>query len=65
MTGGFTMGKQSVWKSYDQKELKEVNAVCERYKTCLDAGKTERECVKLGKKMADTCKIVKTDSTII
>ena len=48
------MGKQSVWKSYDQKELKEVNAVCERYKTCLDAGKTERECVKLGKKMADT-----------
>ena len=31
------MGKQSVWKSYDQNELKEVNAVCERYKTCLDA----------------------------
>ena len=24
------------------------------YKECLDIGKTERECVKLGKKMADT-----------
>ena len=46
------MGKQSVWKSYDQKELKEVNAVCERYKTCLDAGKTERECVALAVEMA-------------
>lgn len=46
------MGKQSVWKSYDQKALKEVNAVCERYKTCLDAGKTERECVALAVEMA-------------
>lgn len=52
MTGGFAMRKQSVWKSYDQKELKEVNAVCERYKTCLDAGKTERECVALAVEMA-------------
>ena len=47
------MGKQSVWKSYDQKELKEVNAVCERYKTCLDAGKTEREC------SSNICRIAK------
>lgn len=46
------MGKQSVWKSYDQKELKEVDAVCERYKTCLDVGKTERECVALAVEMA-------------
>ena len=32
-----------------KKELHEIN---EKYKACLDAGKTERECVKLAVEMA-------------
>ena len=57
--------KKNLWSSYDEAAKKELHEINEKYKACLDAGKTERECVKLGKKMADTCKIVKTDSTII
>ena len=46
------MEKENVWKSYGEKEMKELNTVCERYKQCLNAGKTERECVSLTVEMA-------------
>ncbi len=46
------MEKKSVWSSYDAAELEKLNQVNESYKECLDAGKTERECVRLGIQMA-------------
>lgn len=46
------MEKKSVWSSYDAAELEKLNQVNELYKECLDAGKTERECVRVAIKMA-------------
>lgn len=51
--GGVLVEKKNVWESYGETELREVDEVSERYKMCLDAGKTERECVSLAKKMAE------------
>lgn len=46
------MGKESVWGNYMEEDLQELDAICEKYKACLDLGKTERECVTLAVKMA-------------
>lgn len=47
------MNEKSLWEIYDEKQLAEMESVADRYKTCLDAGKTERECVRLSVKMAE------------
>lgn len=47
------MKRENAWLSYGEEEIKELEAISERYKKCLDAGKTERECVKLLKTMAE------------
>lgn len=41
------MERKNVWKTYSSAQLAELDKVNEDYKTCLDAGKTERECVRL------------------
>ena len=41
------MDRENVWKKYAASELAELNTINDRYKACLDEGKTERECVKL------------------
>lgn len=46
------MKNENVWKKYGEKELKELHEISERYKKCLNLGKTERECVKLTVEMA-------------
>ena len=46
------MAKENVWTTYNEAQLAEVQAVGERYKECLDKGKTERECVDLTIEMA-------------
>ncbi len=38
---------KNVWESYDEKALKELDLINERYKDCLNRGKTERECVAI------------------
>lgn len=43
---------KNVWNSYDVNQLEELEQISNRYKSCLDAGKTERECVELGIRMA-------------
>ena len=43
------MDRENVWKSYTSEQQDQLNQVNEKYKVCLDAGKTERECVKLAK----------------
>ena len=41
------MERKNVWKSYAAEQADELNQINEKYKWCLDVGKTERECVKL------------------
>lgn len=45
------MTRKNVWKSYSEEQRHELNTVNEKYKACLNAGKTERECVKLATDM--------------
>ena len=46
------MKKENLWLSYQDEDRKEINRICEWYKKCLDAGKTERECVEIIVNMA-------------
>ena len=40
------MERPNAWKTYQRNELKKVEALGEEYKTFIDQGKTERECVR-------------------
>lgn len=46
------MERKNMWKQYTDAQCLEVEQLSERYKKCLNAGKTERECVVLGIAMA-------------
>lgn len=46
------MERKNLWNIYSEEQLKELEKVNSRYCTCLDAGKTERECVRTTIKMA-------------
>ena len=46
------MERKNVWITYDEAQLKELHEINEKYKECLDRGKTERECVSLSVEMA-------------
>lgn len=46
------MAAKNIWNTYSEAELKELHEISEKYKKCLDAGKTERECVALAVEMA-------------
>ena len=43
---------KNIWTSYTSDQLAELEYITERYKFCLNAGKTERECVSLAVDMA-------------
>ncbi len=47
------MERPNAWKSYDNNNLAELEALCKEYKDFLDKGKTERECVKIAVEMAE------------
>ena len=44
--------KQNIWTTYSEDQLRELQDITDRYKACLDEGKTERECVELSIRMA-------------
>ena len=46
------MDRKCAWSSYNSQQLEELEQISKRYKSCLDAGKTERECVELGVRIA-------------
>ena len=46
------MDRKCAWSSYNSQQMEELEQISKRYKSCLDAGKTERECVELGVRMA-------------
>ena len=39
------MERKNAWLSYDAAQKEKLNELCERYKTFITCGKTERECV--------------------
>ena len=41
------MDRKNAWTTYSREELDRLEQVNTEYKSCLDAGKTERECVTL------------------
>ena len=46
------MKKENLWLSYQNEDKEKLRAICERYKNCLNEGKTERECIDLTIRMA-------------
>ena len=47
------MDAKNVWATYNENQIQELNEINERYKECLNQGKTERECVALAVDMAE------------
>lgn len=47
------MERVNVWTTYGESDLAELGQINSSYKVCLDAGKTERECVALSVAMAE------------
>ncbi len=41
------METKNTWKTYNDEQLKAVDTFADEYRSFLDAGKTERECVDL------------------
>lgn len=47
------MDRINAWTTYEESDIKEMDSLCADYREFLNAGKTERECVKLIVRMAD------------
>ncbi len=47
------MERKNAWKSYSDAEKKELESINANYRACLNAGKTERECVRLTMALAE------------
>ena len=47
------MYNKNAWKSYSKEDLEKVMSFAEGYKDFISKGKTERECVNLGVKIAE------------
>ena len=58
------MERKNVWTTYGETELKELHDICEKYKECLDKGKTERECVNLTVEMAEAAGYQSLDTVL-
>ena len=58
------MERKNVWTTYGETELKELHDICEKYKECLDKGKTERECVNLTVEMAEAAGYQSLDAVL-
>ena len=46
------MERKNIWNLYSDEQISELKEINDKYKRCLDAGKTERECVELSVNMA-------------
>lgn len=47
------MERKNLWEVYSEAQLAELEEVNKKYCSCLDAGKTERECVRISIQMAE------------
>ncbi len=50
---GKEMERKNVWNSYDENQLEALETLAKNYRAFLDAGKTERECVKEAVRLAE------------
>ena len=48
----YNMKKENLWLTYQNEDKAKLQSICERYKNCLNEGKTERECIELTIRMA-------------
>ncbi len=55
------MDRENVWKGYTAQQMNELNRVNDKYKACLDAGKTERECVGIAVQEAEKAGYVRLE----
>lgn len=62
--GDFKLERKNIWLNYDQKELEMLEAVNKEYMAYLDAGKTEREVVKVSAEMAEKAGYVNLEEII-
>ena len=46
------MERKNIWSAYTPEQIAELDNISTRYKSCLNEGKTERECVELSIRMA-------------
>ena len=51
------MERRNAWLSYGENEEKEMEQIAKSYKSFLDAGKTERECVTELIRQARGCRL--------
>lgn len=58
------MERQNAWKTYTKKQLKELEKLNKNYRVFLDAGKTERECVKEIVKQAEAAGYVNLEKIL-
>ena len=47
------MEREKAWITYDERDIEQLEALSGRYRAFLDAGKTERECVKAAVALAE------------
>ena len=47
------MERKNAWKEYEDKQITEMNELCQGYREFLDVGKTERECAQIAVKLAE------------
>ncbi len=55
------MERKNAWTTYSEEQLLELRKLTDAYKAFLDAGKTERECVKEAVKLAEAQGYVRID----
>jgi len=58
------MYKKEAWKNYDAAEAAKLEIFAKKYRAYLDAGKTERECVTEGIRLAEACGFKNMDAVI-
>lgn len=47
------METENIWRTYNRKQLAQIDSISEQYKWCLNRGKTERECVDVAIRLAE------------
>ncbi len=59
------MESKTAWKKYGPEQLAQLEAICAQYKTFLDQGKTERECVTQAEQMAQEAGYVRLETALL
>ncbi len=58
------MESKNAWTVYDEKQLEDLEKLCENYRIFLDKGKTERECILQTIEMAEQAGYINLDTVI-